>query len=181
MAESSPGPTNSSPLLERLDWFPSSQSWTLNYPLTIAHSLVMETSDHWPCVVEVKTSIPKGRVFRFENCWMNHPEFLLVVSNSWSAALPQQDPAKLLTAKFKALRSNLKSWQVKLSNIKKTIANVKIVISFLDAVEEWRDLELHELNFRDILNQELIDLLNQQMIYWKQRGNIKWVQLGDES
>lgn len=112
---------------------------------------------------------------------MSHPKFLSVVSNSWSAPLPQQDPAKLLTAKFKALRSNLKSWQVQFSNIKKTIANVKIVISFLDAVEEWRDFELHEWNFRDILNQKLTDLLHQQMIYWEQRGNIKLVQLGDES
>lgn len=55
-------------LLERLDWFFSSQAWTLIYPNTNAHSLVMEVSDHWPCVLEVKTSIPKGKIFRFENC-----------------------------------------------------------------------------------------------------------------
>lgn len=34
------------PLLERLDWFFSSQNWTLRYPNTTAHSLVMEISDH---------------------------------------------------------------------------------------------------------------------------------------
>lgn len=58
------------PLLERLDWFFSSQEWTARYPNTSAHSLVMEVSDHWPCVLEIKTSIPKGRIFRFENFWM---------------------------------------------------------------------------------------------------------------
>lgn len=49
------------PLLERLDWFFSSQAWTLSYPHTIAKSLVMETSNHWPCVVEIKTAIPEGK------------------------------------------------------------------------------------------------------------------------
>jgi hypothetical protein len=34
------------PLLERLDWFFTSQNWTLSYPNTVAHSLVMEVSDH---------------------------------------------------------------------------------------------------------------------------------------
>lgn len=65
--------------------------------------------------------------------------------------------------------------------MKKTIANVKLVISFLDSIEEWRDLALHEWNFREILNQKLASLLHQQMVYWKQRGNIKCVQLGDEN
>lgn len=65
-----------------LDWFFSSQSWTTSFPLTLAHSLVMETSDHWPCVIEIKSAIPKERVFRFENFWMSHPEYLAVVSNS---------------------------------------------------------------------------------------------------
>lgn len=148
------------PLLERLDWFFSSQSWTLSYPLTIAHSLIMETSDRWPCVVEMKTSIPKGRIFRFENYWLSHPDFLTIVSDSWSIPTSQQDPTKILTARFKALRSSLKSWHAQLSNLKKTISNVKLVISLLDAIEEWRDLELHEWNFRDILNQKLADLLH---------------------
>lgn len=148
------------PLLERLDWFFSSQSWTLSSPLTLAHSLVMETSNHWPCVVEFKTAITKGKIFRFENFWMSHPDFLKVVSDSWNAPFPQQDAAKLLTTKFKALRNNLKCWQAQLSNIKKTIANVKLVISFLDSIEEWRDLELHEWNFREILNLKLSSLLH---------------------
>jgi hypothetical protein len=35
------------PLLERLDWFFTSQSWTNIYPGTSASSLVMETSDQY--------------------------------------------------------------------------------------------------------------------------------------
>jgi hypothetical protein len=55
------------PLLERLDWFFISNAWALNYPHTVEKSLVMEVLDHWPCVIEIKTNIPKSKIFRFEN------------------------------------------------------------------------------------------------------------------
>lgn len=103
-------------------------------------SYVMETSDHWPCVIQVKTSIPKGRIFRFENCWMVHDNFLPLVASCWNGPFAEQDAAKLLIAKFKALRNALRNWQSQLSNLKITIGNVKLVISFLDSIEEWRDL-----------------------------------------
>ena len=75
------------PLLERLDWFFTSQSWTHRYPHTIAHSLSMETSDHWPCIVEIKPSIPKSSIFRFENAWMAHDSFLPLVASVWNGHL----------------------------------------------------------------------------------------------
>jgi hypothetical protein len=112
-------------------------------------------------VIEVKTAIPKGEVFRFENCWLQHESFLPLVASTWNGNFPQSDAAMLLTAKFKSLRSNLKSWQSQLSNLKITIANVKLVISFIDAIEEWRDLSIQEWNFREILNQKLSSLLHQ--------------------
>jgi hypothetical protein len=51
-----------SPLLERLDWFFTSTSWTTAYPNTYAYPLVMETSDHVPCVISISTNIPR-RIF----------------------------------------------------------------------------------------------------------------------
>lgn len=46
------------PLLERLDWFFTSNSWTSKFLDTIVKTLVMKTSDHWPYVIEIVTSIP---------------------------------------------------------------------------------------------------------------------------
>jgi hypothetical protein len=112
---------------------------------------------------------------------MQHDSFLPLVATVWNGPFPQSDPAKLITAKFKALRGALRNWQSQLSNLKSTIANIKLVISFLDLIEECRDLSLEEWNFRDLLNRKLSDLLHQQNIYWRQRGTIKWVKLGDEN
>jgi thymidylate synthase len=131
----------------------------------------MEVFDHWPCVLEIKTSIPKGNIFRFENYWMQHEGFMAVVANSWNGSHPQSDPAKLLTAKFKSFRVALRSWQSHLSNLKATIGNIKLVISFLDTIEERRDLSVEEWNFREILHSKLSSLLHQQQIYWRQRSN----------
>jgi hypothetical protein len=97
-----------SPLLERLDWFFTSANWTLSYPSTFAYSLVMETSDHVPCVISISTSIPKRSRFQFENYWMEHRDFLEVVQNGWVAPPHITDAAKIVTAKFKNLRKVLK-------------------------------------------------------------------------
>jgi len=43
------------PLLERLDWFFTSPSWTISYPNTNASTLIMETSDHVPCLIDIST------------------------------------------------------------------------------------------------------------------------------
>jgi hypothetical protein len=75
------------PLLERLDWFFTSSSWTLNYLATLVYPLVKPISDHVPCVVSIETKIPKEIFFRFENYWLNHSEFKLVVQAAWNILL----------------------------------------------------------------------------------------------
>uniref|UniRef100_A0A453JE43 Endonuclease/exonuclease/phosphatase domain-containing protein n=1 Tax=Aegilops tauschii subsp. strangulata TaxID=200361 RepID=A0A453JE43_AEGTS len=53
------------PLLDKLDWAFSSESWTLQYPNTLAIPLAKPISDHCPCVFKVGTAIPKSTIFRF--------------------------------------------------------------------------------------------------------------------
>lgn len=167
------------PLLERIDWFFTSISWTLMYPSTKATTLVAEVSDHTPCLIEIATEIPKGSIFRFENYWMEHEHFLQIVQHGWSLPTFHTDVAKNLTAKFKNLRRVLKAWQRNLSSLSANISNVKLVLSFMELLEEHRDLSLEEWNFKEILSEKLVALLHQQKIYWKQRGIVRWIKFGD--
>jgi hypothetical protein len=48
-------------------------------------------------------------------------------------------------------------------------------------MEEFRDLNLEEWNFRKLVQEHLENLLEKQRIYWKQRGQIKWAALGEEN
>jgi len=53
-------------------------------------------------------------------------------------------------------------------------------VSFLEILEQFRDLSLPKWNLKEILNDKLHALLKQHKTYWKQRGTTKWVKLGYE-
>ena len=65
-----------SPLLEQLDWFLTSSNWISSYPMTEVLPLARTASDHVPCVVTIKTFIPKSKIYRFENCCVELEGFM---------------------------------------------------------------------------------------------------------
>lgn len=152
----------------------------LKFLETVASTLSRDTSDHVPCLISIKTHVPKARVFRFENFWMEHSHFDQVLQHAWAIPVLQEDAAKRIVAKLKNTRRIFKEWSKQLLGLAKTITNTKQVIAFLDTLEEARDLSLEEWNVRKIVQEHLQRLLHQQLIYWKQRGTIKWVKFGDE-
>ena len=141
----------------------------------------METSDHVPCLIKISTAISKSHIFRFENYWLQREDFMQQVILGWQSDNLYIDAAKALTAKFKNLRKILKKWTKTLSNLKQNIMNVKLTLSFLNFIEDTRDLTIVEWNFRALLEEKLISLFQQQKSYWKQNGAVKWVTLGDAS
>jgi hypothetical protein len=64
------------------------------------------------------------------------------VSLGWHTNFFHSDAAKMVTAKFKNLRKELKVWKKTLSNLKQNIANVKLVLDFINFLEDFRDLSL---------------------------------------
>ena len=96
------------PLLEKLDWFFTSKSWTISYPATIASALSKPVSDHVPCVIDIDTKMPTSNVFRFENYWLQYESFKQIVQNAWNIPVGHLDKAKLVNAKLKNTRRALK-------------------------------------------------------------------------
>jgi hypothetical protein len=167
------------PLLQRLDWFFISQEWLVFYPDTRATTLPRDISDHVSCLISFKSKVPKPKIFRFENFWLQFEEFMPVFQNSWTGQPILSDKAKNLTTKFKYTRKVLKEWQRSLPNIDKTVRQIKLLIEFIDIIEEHHDLSIEEWNFRELLQTKIAGLLQIQKIYWKQRASIKWVIDGD--
>jgi hypothetical protein len=52
-----------------------------------------------------------------------------------------------------------------LSNLAATITSNKLILQFLDILEEFRDLSLEEWNFRALVQENLKNLLENQRIY----------------
>jgi hypothetical protein len=71
------------PLLQRLDWFFISQEWFVVYPETRARTLPRDIFDHVPCLVSFKSKVPKPKIFRFVNFWLEFEGFMNVFQNTW--------------------------------------------------------------------------------------------------
>lgn len=111
------------PLLQKLDWVFTSTSWTLSYPDTSVKMLSRPISDHVPYVIAIGTQIPKSRIFRFENDWLEFEDFSEVVQLHWTTSPHFANAAKTLNAKFKQVRNGLKIWSRNLSKLNKNIHN----------------------------------------------------------
>ena len=70
------------PLLEQLDWFFTTPSWTTSFPNTVVTPMAKPSSDHVPCMVNISTDIPKSNIFRFDNFWVDMPGFMECVATS---------------------------------------------------------------------------------------------------
>lgn len=90
---------------------------------------------------------------------MEHEQFMDIVAHGWSIPTNQTDKAKILTAKFNNLIRVLRAWQTNLSSLKANIENVKFILTFLEVLEEYKDLSLIEWNFRALLREKYANLL----------------------
>lgn len=135
------------PLLEQLDWFFTSLHWTNIYPKTMVKPLGKPVSDHIPCVVNIETTIPRCKLFRFEPYWLLHSGFMELVQNVWSRPVQASNAATVLCRKFKALRRELKIWSKSISRLSIAIENSNIALADLDELENRSNLTIPETNF----------------------------------
>jgi hypothetical protein len=157
------------PLLEQLDWFFTSSNWILDYPNSMVLPLARKGSDHTPCIVNIDTDIPKAKLFRFENFWVDLPGFMECVKKSWSNPSHKNYSSAILMDKLKNLRYAQKKWHPSLARLKGFIQNCNNVILLLDSLEEKRPLFTVEFNFRLIVKLHLDDLLLAECRYWRKR------------
>jgi hypothetical protein len=83
----------------------------------VVHPLTKNTSDHVPCVVKIKTFIPKAKIFRFESHWVQQLGFLDLVERDWSVPVKAKSSSSIITAKLTNLRYELKRWGKSLSHL----------------------------------------------------------------
>nr|XP_020149932.1 uncharacterized protein LOC109735140 [Aegilops tauschii subsp. strangulata] len=159
-------------LLEQLDWFFTSVDWISDYPMTEVLPLAKTAYDHVPCVVTIKTSIPKSNLFRFENYWLELHGFMDCVDSSWQKQSRKGHITARIADKFKSLRICLKRWQKNISKLKTLVCKCNNVIVLLDELEEYMPLYRHESNFRKVVKAHVEKLLHLQCLYWKKRCTI---------
>jgi hypothetical protein len=117
------------------------------------------TSNHVPYMIQIGTSIPRAKIFRFEHFWVDQPCFLDVVNSVWSKNVMVSNSASRVVAKLKELRRTLKKWAKGLSKLKEQIKVCNSTLLVLDKLEENRPLNPPERNYRNILKEFIQKLL----------------------
>ena len=163
----------SDPLLVKLDWAFTSSGWTLSYPATHVQPLSRPISDHIPYVLHIGSSIPKSNIFRFENYWVDHADFLNIVVLHWNNSPVYANASKNMSSKLKHVRVGLRKWSNNLSKLSKLIYNCNWVLLLMDGLEEQRQLSNLEKAFKRLVRGHLASLLESKRIYWKQRNTIR--------
>jgi hypothetical protein len=143
--------------------------------------LARKGSDHTPCIVNIDTDIPKAKIFRFENFWVDLPGFMECVKKSWSNPSHKNYSSAILTDKLKNLRYALKKWHLSLARLKGLIQNCNNVILLLDSLEEKRPLFTVEFNFWLIVKLHLDELLLAECRYWRKRCTIRRIKQGEDN
>lgn len=90
-------------------------------------------------------------------------------------------PISRLNHRLRTVRAATRTWQKNKRLREKVSSNIKHVILFLDAIEEWRSLSDMEFALRTLCLAELNKLCSEETQKWKKRAKIKWCKLGDEN
>jgi hypothetical protein len=168
-------------LLEQLDWCFTSINWISDYPNTLLIPLAKTTSDHVPCMVQISTSIPKAKIFKFENYWVEQMGFMDIVKSVGLTDVRATNSATRVVAKFKQLRKVLKKWAKGLSKLKEQIKQCNAVLLIMDKLEENRDLYPPERNFRQILKKTFSNSYIIRRFIGSKGTLFRWTKVGVES
>ncbi|CAN6233698.1 unnamed protein product [Urochloa humidicola] len=168
------------PTLARLDRVFFNIDMNASFPNSTLTSLSKPTSDHTPILLTISTSIPKPNLFRFENSWLKHSDFLPSVLPAWHSVAPPGATAALVGS-LKAVRCASKNWARRKRAPPSLHLNCKFVIYMLDVLEEGRSLSAGEHSLRWACRERLELSLRERAAYWKQRGKQRAIREGDSN
>ncbi|CAN6352985.1 unnamed protein product [Urochloa humidicola] len=168
------------PTLARLDRAFLNTAMSTTYPNSVLTSLPKPTSDHTPILLKISTEIPKPNLFRFENAWLKHSDFLPSVLSAWNVDVPAGATATLVRL-LKSVRCASKRWARCKRAPPSLHFNCKFVIYMLDVLEEGRLLSAGERFLRQACQERLALSLRERAAYWKQRGKHRAIREGDSN
>jgi exonuclease III len=169
------------PTLQKIDRAFINLEWANTFPNSSISSLTRFVSDHVPIVAAISTSVSRPAFFRFENYWASHQACRNIVHDTWAAPQSNNDVGRGLVSNLKKTRFALKTWRRSLLPPHLAETNCKLVISYLDLIEEHRQLSSPEFSLRHVLIRSLRRALRSRVDHWKTRSKIKFAIDGDEN
>jgi exonuclease III len=150
------------------------ESTILNYP----------GSDHWPIQLWADVSAtPGNRPFRFEQFWLDHPDFKKNIQDWWrQAEIHHGSKMYRFQQKLKNLKQTLKHWN------RHTFGNIfdsqkQLTQQMSDLQHQIREQGLtEELKAQELeLAQQIAERKRQEELLWKQKSRVRWLKEGERN
>jgi hypothetical protein len=162
---------------ERLDRAWANSNWKLIFPEAQIHHLARINSDHCPLLLKLDPPPPSStdRPFRFQPCWLNHPDFPRIVKEAW-----QRHNDNLSTA-ISEFISSAQTWNSEVfgnifTNKRRLLARLLGIQKALARHPSSTLLQL-QTNLSDELNQ----ILNLEEELWAIKSRTNWLVSGERN
>lgn len=166
--------------MSRLDRFLVSQEWIDSSGVAAQWALARDVSDHCPIVLKGEHQDWGPKPFRFNNCWLSHPGFCLLVEGSLLGFNVDSWKAFGLKEKLKNLKNDIRRWNIEVfGNIDHNIKIMEGEINSPDAKAELDGLNDEELELRRVKFGDLWQKMrDKESLLW-QKSKLKWLREGD--
>jgi hypothetical protein len=170
------------PTFEKLDRFLASPEWDLAYNNTSVRALNRSFSDHVPLCIQTDVISTGSRVFKYELCWKDRPEFHKKVIENWSIPVKANCSMDIWKTKIKRLKHMLKGWNINVEgHYKKMKKNLLVKIDNFDNISEVIGLSENERMEKLELELTLKIIVDEERTKLKQRARDKFILEGDEN
>jgi hypothetical protein len=141
-------------------------------------------SDHWPIQLWLDVpATPGKKLFRFEQFWLDHPDFQANIQDWWrEAEIPRSSKMYRFQQKLKNLKQTLKLWN------KHTFGNIfdsqKQLSEQMGEIRNQIRMQglTNELKSQEAkVNRQLEARKRQEGILWKQKSCIQWLKEGEHN
>jgi exonuclease III len=125
-----------------LDRFICSMQWDSLYAKCVVQDLASYGSDHCPLVLHTNMkNLHTAIIFRFDNLWLDIPEFQDLVIKWWQDFKLSGDIAKEWHEKMKYMRRKMKGWSKNFFAEKKKRKQIALnTLHHLDRIKDYREL-----------------------------------------